>query len=333
MRIARRAVRRGEAVSSAKTPPKWIRPQLAKLVDKVPAGDDWAHEIKLDGYRMAARIEGGAATLLTRTGLDWTAKYSRIAAALGALDCRTAYIDGELCAVDIDGMTSFAALQAASGVAANLVYFAFDLLHLDGDDLMALPLLERKDRLEALLKGPPMAVRFNEHIIGNGPRVLEVAAKLKVEGVVSKRVDEPYLPDNRCAWVKTKCLNRQEFVVAGWTDPEGARASIGALLLGYYDEAGKLIYAGRVGTGMTQGELAAWPKMLAPLAVERITVDQPPPRDSRFGRPLELSRVHWVRPELVVEVTFLTWTADGLLRQVVYEGLREDKPARDVRRE
>jgi len=333
MRIARRAVRRDDAVSSAKAPPQWIPPQLTKLVEKIPAGDDWAHEIKLDGYRMAARIEGGAATLLTRTGLDWTAKYPRIADALASLPCQTAYLDGELCAVDADGVTSFSALQAAAGMSPDLVYFAFDALFLDGEDLTRRPLLDRKASLEALLVKAPMGVRFSEHLIGNGAAMLEHAAKLRVEGIVSKRIDQPYLPGNRGVWVKTKCLNRQEFIVVGWTDPEGSRSSIGALLLGYYDDDGRLIYAGRVGTGMTQGELAAWLKMLAPLAVEKMTVDKPPPRDSRFGRPLEMSRVHWVRPELVVEVTFLTWTADGLLRQVVYEGLREDKPAREVRRQ
>jgi ATP-dependent DNA ligase len=144
------------------------------------------------------------------------------------------------------------------------------------------------------------------------------------------------VPDSRTPeafGVKTKCLNRQEFVVVGWTDPEGARSSIGSLLLGYYIDDGKLIYAGRVGTGMTQSELRGLLKKLRPLAAKKMTVDVPPPTTARFGRPLELSRVHWARPELVAEVTFLTWTADGLLRQVVYEGLREDKDPRDVRRE
>jgi ATP-dependent DNA ligase len=143
---------------------------------------------------------------------------------------------------------------------------------------------------------------------------------------------KPYLPGNRGAWLKTKIMNRQEFVVVGWTDPEGARSSIGSLLLGYYRDDGKLIYAGRVGTGMTQSELRALLKKLRPLAARKMTVDLPPPTTARFGRPLELARVHWVRPELVAEVTFLTWTADGLLRQVVYEGLREDKAARDSAR-
>jgi bifunctional non-homologous end joining protein LigD len=332
MRIAKRTVRSGAAVSSLAPPPKWVEPELTKLVTKIPASDDWAHEIKFDGYRMHARIERGAAVLLTRTGLDWTAKYPGIAAAIGGLKCRQAYLDGELCAVQPDGTTSFSALQAHGGLSADLVYFAFDLLHLDGEDLMRLPLLERKARLEALLKDTPATIRFSEHVIGNGARMLEEAAKLGVEGIVSKQIDKPYLPGNRGVWVKTKILNRQEFVIVGWTDPEGSRSSIGALLLGFFTDDGKLIYAGRVGAGMTETELKALLKKLRPLAISKMSVDAAPPKTARFGKPLELSRVHWVRPELVAEVTYLTWTADRLLRQVVYEGLREDKSARDVRR-
>jgi DNA ligase D-like protein (predicted ligase) len=333
MRTAKKTIRRGGAVSGIEPPPRWIAPQLSKLVAQIPTSDGWAHEIKFDGFRMHARIGGGAVALLTRNGLDWTAKYPEIVRAIGALDCRNAYLDGELCFVLPDGTTSFSGLQAASGLSPDLVYFAFDLLHIDGETLMRRPLLDRKARLEALLKGAPAAVRFSEHVVGNGPKMLEEATKLGVEGVVSKQVDKPYLPGNRGVWVKTKCVNRQEFVVVGWTDPEGARSSIGSLLLGFYRDDGKLIYAGRVGTGMTQSELRALLKKLRPLAAKKMTVDVPPPTTARFGRPLELSRVHWVRPELVAEVSFLTWTADGLLRQVVYEGLREDKNARDVRRE
>ena len=166
-----------------------------------------------------------------------------------------------------------------------------------------------------------------------------IACTLKLRGSraqprrrTTPQVDKPYLPGNRGVWVKTKFLNRQEFVIVGLTDPEGSRSSLGSLLLGYYTDDGKLIYAGRAGTGMTQSELAALLKRLRPLASDKMTVDVPPPKTSRFGKPLVLTRVHWVRPELVAEVTYLTWTADGLLRHVVYEGLREDKPARDVRR-
>jgi DNA ligase D-like protein (predicted ligase) len=312
--------------------PQWIGPQLCKLVTKIPDGDAWAHEIKFDGFRMHARIAGRRATLLTRNGLDWTAKYPDVAAAIGALDCGQAYLDGELCAVRPDGTTSFSALQGHADAPAELVYYAFDLLHLDGEDLSRLPLLERKAHLKTLLSEAPPAVCFSTHITGNGARTFEKATKLGLEGIVSKLVDRPYIPGNRGAWVKTKCLNRQEFVIVGWTDPEGSRSSLGSLLLGYYRDDGKLIYAGRAGTGMNESELRALLKKLRPLASDKMTVDVPPPKTSRFGKPLVLSRVHWVRPELVAEVTYLTWTADGLLRHVVYEGLREDKSPRDIGR-
>jgi bifunctional non-homologous end joining protein LigD len=153
-----------------------------------------------------------------------------------------------------------------------------------------------------------------------------------VEGIVSKRVDAPYAPGNRGLWLKVKCLNREEFVVVGWTDPEGTRPWLGALLLGYYDPNGRLVYAGRAGTGIAYAELERLWRRLQPLAISKMPLDEPPPRDSRFGSPLTLSRVHWTRPELVAEVKFLSWTEDNLLRQVIYEGLREDKPAAEIRR-
>jgi ATP-dependent DNA ligase len=165
-----------------------------------------------------------------------------------------------------------------------------------------------------------------------GPQVHAAACEIGAEGVVSKQADKPYALGNRGIWIKTKCLKRGEFVIVGWTDTEGSRTDLGSLLLGYY-EGRKLIYAGRVGTGMTRREAQELRAHLEPLAIDTMPLDQAPPRDSRFGRPLELRRVHWAKPELVAEVTFLTWTNDGLLRQVVFQGLREDKPAREVRPE
>ena len=318
-------------ISDPAPPPQWIEPELCKLVTRIPAGDNWAHEIKFGSFRMHMRIVKGRAAMLTHR-LDWTAKYPDVAAAIGALNCRQAYVDGELCAVLLDGKMSFAGLQGHGDTPGELVYFAFDLLHLGGEDLMGLPLLERKARLEALLSGAPAVIRFSSHVVGNGAQVSEEGSKLGVEGMVSKQVDKPYLPGNRGVWVKTKFLNRQEFVIVGWTDPEGSRSSLGSLLLGYYRDDGKLIYAGRAGTGMTVSELTSLLNKLRPLASDKMTVDVPPPRATRFGTPLVLSRVHWVRPELVAEVTYLTWTADGLLRHVVYEGLREDKSPSDVSR-
>jgi bifunctional non-homologous end joining protein LigD len=315
--------------------PQWVRPQLTQLVDTAPYGDQWLHELKYDGYRMMARLDRGKVKLLTRTGLDWTHKYQAIAKAVAALDARQAYLDGELCGVGPDGTTSFNIVQLAADTsnAAALVFFLFDLLYLDGEDLRSIPVIERKQRLGTLLANAAPYLHYSDHVIAHGPEFYEKACAMHVEGIVSKRIDAPYTPGNRGLWRKVKCLNRAEFVVVGWTEPEGRRPYLGALLLAYYDPAGRLIYAGRVGSGIDNAELERLWRRLQPLATNKMPVDVPPPRGSRFGSPLLLSRVHWVRPDLVAEVKFLAWTEDNLLRQVVYKGLREDKPARDVRRD
>jgi DNA ligase D-like protein (predicted ligase) len=313
-------------------PPKWIKPQLTRNVDEAPAGDDWLHEIKYDGYRMHSRLDHGKVQLLTRTGLDWSRRYQHTIAALRKLPVKTAYIDGELCALRPDGVPAFSRLQAAmdEGRTDDLVFFAFDLLYLDGKSTSALPLIERKERLRALFADAAPGLRFSDHVVDHGPRFREQACTMKLEGIVSKRIDRAYAPGNRGLWLKSKCLNREEFVVVGWTKPAGSRQHLGALLLGYFTKDGRLRYAGRAGTGFTELELKRLAGVLRPLEVQRMPLHEPPPRETRFGSPLELSRVHWVRPEVVVEVTYLTWTEDGLLRQVSYQGEREDKPARQV---
>jgi bifunctional non-homologous end joining protein LigD len=314
--------------------PDWVRPQLTQLAETAPEGPDWLHEIKFDGYRMHARLDRGAVRLLTRNGLDWTHKYPALSAAVSSLAARQAYLDGEFCGVYPDGITSFSMIQAASdaGNAAGLVFFVFDLLHLDGEDLGAKPLIERKERLAALLSGAGPPLPYSDFHRGQGVAFHRQACALSLEGIVSKRAGAPYAPGNRGLWLKVKCLNREEFVVVGWTDPEGSRPFLGALLLAYYDPGGRLVYAGRVGSGINQAELTRLWRILQPLAADKMPLEVPPSRSNRFGSPLVLSRVHWVQPELVVDVKFLTWTDDNLLRQVVYEGLREDKPAAEVRR-
>lgn len=313
--------------------PQWIPPQLTQPVETAPSGPQWVHEIKLDGFRMSARIDKGTVRLLTRTGLDWSGKYPAALAALKDIKASTAYLDGELCGVGDDGLPSFAETQAATDGARGiqLVFYAFDLLHLDGRDTGGLPLVERKALLGPLVTDIP-GVQFNGHETGDGELIRRHACELGFEGVVSKTANAPYQPGNRGLWRKAKCLNRQEFVVVGWTDPEGSRPHLGALLLGYYDDA-KLIYAGRVGTGMPEKVLTDLRRRLDPLARRKTPLSAPPPRSTRFGSPLVLSRIHWVEPRLVVEIKYLTWTADNLLRQTVYVGLREDKPADQVRRE
>ena len=314
--------------------PIFVPPQLSQPVEKPPSGPRWLHEIKLDGYRMAARIDNGRLQLLTRTGLDWTGKYPSAVAALANLNINTAYIDGELCGVDEAGLPTFAHTQAATDGERNvqLVYYAFDLLHLDGWDISGLQLIERKELLKPLVADKP-GLQYNGHEIGDGELILEHAGKLGFEGVVSKTIAAPYAPGNRGLWRKAKWLNRQEFVIVGWSDPEGSRPHLGALLLGYYTDDGKLIYAGRVGTGMPIKVLADLRRRLDPLARKTSPLSAPPSRKTRFGSPLVLSRVHWVDPKLVAEITYLTWTADNLLRHTVFVGLRDDKPAEQVRRE
>jgi bifunctional non-homologous end joining protein LigD len=204
--------------------------------------------------------------------------------------------------------------------------------HLEGEDVGARPLIERKARLAVLLSGVAPPLHYSDYHRGQGPAFYEQACRRELEGIVAKRADAAYAPGNRGLWLKVKCLYREEFVVVGWTDPEGGRPWLGALLLAYYDPDGRLVYAGRAGTGIKQAELERLWRKLQPLATDKMPLDVPPPRTSRFGSPLVLSRVHWVRTELVAEVKYLTWTDDNLLRQVVYEGLREDKPAAEVRR-
>jgi bifunctional non-homologous end joining protein LigD len=281
---------------------------------------------------MHARLDAGRAQILTRRGNDWTDKYPAIARAIAKLPARNAYLDGELCGVLPDGRTAFNLIQNATETGnGSLVFFLFDLLFLEDENLTALPLVERKTRLASLLNGAPNSLRYNDHQIGHGPEFHRLACEHGVEGIVSKRINGRYEPDRR-TWLKIKCLNREEFVVVGWSDPEGGRHRIGALLLGYHTPEGKLIYAGRVGTGLPVAELERLWQRLQPLVVLKMPLAIPAPRSNRFGSPLVLSRVHWVRPEVVVEVSYGEWTGDGLLRHVVYLGERQEKLATEVRR-
>jgi ATP-dependent DNA ligase len=282
---------------------------------------------------MHARLDRGKAQLLTRTGLDWTHKYPSIAAALSALPTKQAYLDGEQCGITRDGKTSFSLMQTASdsGNAAALVFFLFDLLYLDGNVISAAPLRERKDRLRDLLSDAGAPLQYSDHQIGRGPgvlceglRVVAGGHHLEARGCAlfarrSRAVGEGQVPEPRG-------------VRSGRLDRSRRRPWLGALLLAYYDPDGRLVYAGRVGTGIGQAELGRLWRRLQPLAIAQMPLDKAPPRTNRFGSPLVLSRVHWVRPELVVEVKYLAWTGDNLLRQVVYEGPREDKDPTDVRR-
>ena len=249
---------------------------------------------------MHARLDASRAQILTRRGNDWTDKYPTIAKSIAVMPAQNAYLDGELCGLLPDGKTAFNLIQNATDTGeGSLVFFLFDLLFLDGENLMALPLVERKARLTSLLNGAPDCLRYNDHQIGHSPAFHRLACQHGVEGIVSKRINSRYEPDRR-TWLKIKCLNREEFVVIGWSEPEGSRHRIGALLLGYYTPEGRLICAGRAGSGMPVDELERLWQRLQPLVVNKMPLAVPRPRSTRFGSPLLLSRVHWVRPEMVV---------------------------------
>ena len=212
----------------------------------------------------------------------------------------------------------------------QLVFFAFDLMYLNGESTAQLPLIERKELLKRLFKKAIPGLRYSEHVVGDGPRFRAQACKLGLEGAISKRADRSYAPGDRGIWLKSKCLNREEFVVVGWTDPEGSRAHIGALLLGYYTEDGRLHYAGRAGTGMNDRELKRWPACWRRCGCRRCLLPRRLRAITASGLIKALKSAVKVRPEVVVEVTYLTWTEGGLLRAVSYQGQREDKPARQV---
>jgi bifunctional non-homologous end joining protein LigD len=302
-------------------------PQLATLVATPPSGDHWLHEIKYDGYRIGARVRKGRVTLYTRNGNDWTAAFPEIADAVAKLDLDDAVIDGEAAVVLPDGRTSFQALQnTGAGNRGTLVYFVFDLLRLDGENIEPLPLDERKARLKKIVGGRSTGrIRFSEHIEGNGDAFFAEACRAGLEGIVSKRRDQPYRAGRHGGWVKTKCVQRQEFVIGGFTDPEGMRAGLGALLIGYY-EGDRLVFCGKVGTGFTH-------KLASDLRARLDGIEQKaspftPPPPGWLGR-----NAHWVKPQLVCEVVFTEWTSDGKIRHPSFQGLRGDKDPKDIRRE
>ncbi|MGE0521056.1 MAG: non-homologous end-joining DNA ligase [Candidatus Binatia bacterium] len=321
----------GRPPTGAVALPSEFQPQLATLVRTLPDSNRWLHELKYDGFRIGCRIDRGQVQLLSRGGKDWTARFPSVRFAAARLPVRAALLDGEVAVLLPDGSTSFQALQNVvdPARAGRLVYFVFDLLHLDGVDIRALPLEQRKAELRRLLSRIPAdsdVLRYADHIVGNGPAVLARACESGAEGIVAKRRDLPYQPGRGSGWLKAKCLQRQEFVIGGFTDPEGSRVGIGALLLGVYGADGRLRYAGKVGTGFSQESATALRQNLE--AIEQ--------RDSPFDpRPTGVlaRRAHWVNPALVAEVNFTEWTAAEKIRHPSFQGLRADKDPRQVIRE
>lgn len=305
--------------------PDFIPPMLASLVRRTPQDDRWLHEIKFDGYRIQARIVDGKARLFTRSGRDWTDRFGNtLGEALERLPAHSAIVDGEV-VVEASGRSSdFSALQAdlAEGRTDRMLYYAFDLLHLDGKDLTGLPLVDRKRLLETLLKKAHDPIRISEHLTEEGEVVLRHACRMGLEGIVSKLRDSPYRPGRGLAWVKSKCSARQEFVIGGFVLSAASARAIGSLVMGVFD-CDRLRPVGRVGTGFSAARAEELFTRLSAMELQQTPFDPP------LGRP-EARGVRYVRPELVAEVDFRAWTADGNLRHAAFRGLREDKEAREV---
>lgn len=310
---------------SKKLPP-FVEPQLCALVDQAPTGDQWVHEIKFDGYRSLCRKENSSVKILTRSGLDWSAKYKATTEEMKKIKAKSYLIDGEIAWVDDQGRSQFDGLQDAltDGHDKELVYYVFDLLYLNGKDLKDLPLLERKNLLSELIKTAKLKnVIFSDHQIAEGKDVFKEACRLGFEGIISKNVNASYNSGRSTDWVKTKCTHVQEFVIGGYSVQENGK-SIGALLLGEYDNKENLTYVGRVGTGFNSKNLPDLEKKMAKLLSDK---------NPFSTKPSMAGSVKWLKPELVANVEFGAWTSEHILRHAAFKGLREDKTAKSVKKE
>ncbi|MDQ1637399.1 MAG: bifunctional non-ous end joining protein LigD [Pyrinomonadaceae bacterium] len=308
--------------------PPFISPQLATLVASAPAGAEWLHELKFDGYRMVCHLHRGKARFWSRNQKDWTEKFPNLSKALKALPVTAAILDGEVVVVDKAGRSSFQKLQQSmKGGAATFVFQIFDLIYLDGYNLTRVPLRERKALLEDLLagvdaKGP---LRYSDHVVGNGDRFFKQACAYGIEGIVSKLADSVYESTRTRSWLKVKCTKRQEFVIAGYTPSKKNFPGFGSLILGVYDK-GKLVYSGRVGTGFSI-------KLRLELQKKLDQIAQPVMPFATKPKDPGLRDAHWAKPQLVGEVEFTEWTEEGSIRHPSFQGLREDKKATEVVRE
>jgi bifunctional non-homologous end joining protein LigD len=306
--------------------PTFLEPSLAAPCDKPPSGPKWIHEIKHDGYRIQARIDGRQTRLFTRKALDWTARFRGIADALAGLGLGSALIDGEIVVEDEKGISSLNNLQAdlKTGRRERFKYYVFDLLYCDGYDLTKTTLLDRKRLLQDVVAGlsPGSSIRFCEHLEADGPTVLEHSCRFGLEGIISKRRDLPYKPGRGEHWFKSKCQQSQEFVILGYVASTAANRAIGALALGYYSN-GELVYAGRVGTGWSAALAASLYAELDKIKTTKPALRKALPAGAEKG-------VVWTEPHLVCAVEYRDWTDDGLIRQASFKGLREDKPVQEI---
>jgi bifunctional non-homologous end joining protein LigD len=325
-RAKRKAAKKLPAGKRTKMPTD-VNVQLATLTDKPPPGEDWIHEVKFDGYRMLCYVDNGKVRLVTRNQQDWTHRYGAVVEAAAQLDVQNAILDGEVVALLSSGVTSFQALQNAGkkGSNAQLAYYAFDLLYLNGDDLRAAPLIERKELLQQLLEETAApALQYSEHFTTDAKSLLRECCKMGLEGIISKRADRPYLSGRTEQWLKIKCVGREELVVGGYTLSTAMQRGIGALLVGYFDKQ-DFIYAGRVGTGFGNELLVELRERLSKMEQQECPFKEVPSKERGKS-------VRWVKPELVAELEFTGWTDANVLRHPSFQGLREDKPAKSVTR-
>jgi bifunctional non-homologous end joining protein LigD len=320
----KRAPRRAKRASKAELP-QFVSPQLATLVTDPPTRGNWIYEVKHDGYRMLARLEGGEAKVFTRSGKDWSDRLPHLVRALESLGLDGSWLDGEIVVLREDGRADFQALQNAfdMGRDSGVVYYVFDAPFLQGQDLRRLPLVERKKRLKSALKKAPAPVRFSDHLEGTAREILDRACEMRLEGLIGKEADSLYVAGRTKSWIKLKCRQRQDFVIVGYTAPQGSRTGFGALLVAVRDAERKLHYAGKVGTGFDERLLTSLLGKLASMKRAEPPVVNPPREKG----------ITWVDPKLVGEVTFAERTSDGILRQASFMGLREDIPSRAVREE
>ena len=306
--------------------PASLKPELATLVDAAPEGD-WRYEIKFDGYRIVARIDGDQINLFTRNGHDWTAKMPRQAKALAALGLQSAWLDGEVVVANEHGVPDFQALQNTfeNERSGDIVFYLFDLPYLNGMDLRAVPLEQRRSALAKVLEtNTDDALKCSDDLAGSADSLLESACQMDMEGLIGKRVGSPYVSRRSSDWIKLKCKRRQEFVIVGYTEPKGSRSAFGALLLGLHDaDSGELRFAGKVGTGFSEATLRTLLAQLQGLETARPALANPPTGAQARG-------VHWLKPTLLAEVAYAEMTRDGAVRHAVFHGLRTDKPAKEI---
>lgn len=309
--------------------PHFIPPQLATLMERPPEGDEWVHELKFDGYRMLCHLNRAQVHFWSRNGKDWTNRFPNLGKAVKSLAVTSAILDGEIVAMDAAGRTSFQKLQQSIGRTSDAAFAfqIFDLIYLEGYNLTRTPLIDRKQMLAKLLdagsKRSPL--HYSDHVQGNGLSFYKQACQFGIEGIVSKLANSPYDSTRSRNWLKVKCLRRQEFVIAGYTISDKAMPGFGALILGVYDK-GKLVYAGRAGTGFSIQQRLALRKKLDPLV-------QPSAPFAMLPKDPGLRRAVWTKPKLVGEVAFTEWTDEGLIRHPSFQGLREDKKPKEVIRE